>query len=98
MTFLGAGIGLIVLSRRMARDPRWQSLAGYALATGIAILVVLPIHSLLALPPEGPLHRWWGLLNYSAITLWLTCVVVLARRLLHVARGTRGSTGERIAT
>jgi hypothetical membrane protein len=89
MTFLGAATGLIVLSRSMARDPRWQRLAGYALTTGIAILVVIPIHSLLALPADAPLHPWWGLLNWSAITLWLTCTLVLALRLLRVARATQ---------
>jgi hypothetical protein len=57
LTFLGAATGLIVLSRPMARDPTWQRLAGYALTTGIAILVVIPIHSLLALPADGPLHQ-----------------------------------------
>ena len=31
---------------------------------------------------------WWGLFNWSALTLWLTCTVVLARRLLRVARAT----------
>jgi hypothetical membrane protein len=88
LTFLGAATGLIVLSRPMARDPSWQRLAGYALTTGIAILVVIPLHSLLALPADAPLHRWWGLFNWSALTLWLTCTVVLARRLLRVARAT----------
>lgn len=88
VTFLGAGTGLIVLSRRMAHDPRWNSLAGYALATGIAILVVIPIHSALALPEGATLHRWWGLLNWSALALWVTCTAVLASRLLRVARTT----------
>jgi len=86
MTFLGAATGLIVLSQSMAREPRWQRLAGYALTTGIAILVVIPLHSLLALPADAPLHAWWGLFNWSAITLWLTCTAVLALRLLRVAR------------
>lgn len=90
ITFLGAGIGLIVLSRRMAYDPRWRNLAAYALTTGIAILVVIPAHSILALPPGAPLHSWWGLFNYLAITLWLACTVVLAFRLLRVARSTDG--------
>jgi hypothetical membrane protein len=85
LTFLGAATGLIVLSRPMARDPSWQRLAGYALTTGIAILVVIPLHSLLALPAGGPLHPWRGLFNWSAVTLWLTCTVVLALRLLRVA-------------
>jgi tetrahydromethanopterin S-methyltransferase subunit C len=41
MTFLGAGLGLIVMSRRMAGDLRWQSVATYAVATGIAVLILL---------------------------------------------------------
>ena len=40
MTFLGAGIGLIVMSRRMAGDPRWQNVATYALTSGIAIVIL----------------------------------------------------------
>ncbi len=88
VTFLGAGIGLTVLSRRIAHDPGWDGLAGYALATGIAILVVIPIHSALALPQGAPLHPWWGLLNWSALALWVTCTAVLAGRVLRVARTT----------
>lgn len=91
VTFLGAGIGLIVLSRRMAHDPRWGGLAGYALATGIAILVVIPIYSALALPRGAPLHPWRGLLNWSALALWLACTVVLAFGMLRVARSAAGS-------
>lgn len=91
ITFLGAGVGLIVISRRMAHDPKWRSLATYALITGIAILVVIPTHSLLALPSGAPLHLWWGLLNYLALTLWLACTVVLAFGLLRVARSAVGS-------
>jgi hypothetical membrane protein len=91
ITFSGAGIGLIAISRRMVHDPKWRNLAAYVLTTGIAILVVIPTHSLLALPPGAPLHPWWGLLNYLALTLWLACTVVLAFRLLRVARSAAGS-------
>jgi hypothetical protein len=88
ITFLSAGIGLLVLSRRMAHDPMWDGLAWYALATGIAILVVIPIHSVFALPEGAPLHAWWGLLNWTALALWVTCTAVLASRLLRLARTT----------
>lgn len=88
ITFLCAGIGFIVLSRRMTNDARWHRLAGYALTTGMAILVVIPIHSVLALPEDAPLHPWWGVLNSSALALWMTCTAVLAGRLLHLARTT----------
>lgn len=86
ISLLSAGIGLIALSRRIAHDQRWEGLAGYALATGITILVVIPLHSVLALPEDAPLHQWWGLLNWSALALWVTCTAVLAGRLRRVAR------------
>jgi hypothetical protein len=90
ITFSGAGIGLIVISRRMVHDPKWRGLAAYALTTGIVILVVIPTHSFLALSPGAPLHPWWGLLNYLVIALWLACTVVLAFRLLRVTRSAAG--------
>src|SRR5215203_6251174 len=42
MAFLGAGVGLIVVSRRLAGDPSWRNLATYALATGIASVADAP--------------------------------------------------------
>ena len=91
MTFLGAGIGLIVMSRRMARDPRWKSLATYALATGIAVLLLLLAGGGLVRPSGAPLHPWWGLFQWILLAVWLPCTVVLALRMLRVARaGDRG--------
>ena len=86
MTFLGAGIGLIVMSRRMAGDPRWRSFATYALATGIAMLVLLLAGAGLVRPPGAPLHLWWGLFQWILLAVWFLCTVVLALRLLRVAR------------
>jgi hypothetical membrane protein len=86
MTFLGAGIGLIVMSRRMAGDPRWRSFATYALATGIAVLVLLLAGAGLVRPPGAPLHPWWGLFQWVLLAVWFPCMVVLALRLLRVAR------------
>lgn len=85
-TFLGAGIGLIVMSRRMARDPRWRSLATYALATGIAMLLLLLAGGGLVRVPGAPLHPWWGLFQWVLLAVWFPCTVVLALRLLRVAR------------
>lgn len=87
VTFVSAGLGFVVLSRRLARDPHYRGLAAYALLTGIAILVVLPVHSLLALPVDGPLHPWWGALNWSTVVLWMVGIFILAVRLAGSARG-----------
>jgi hypothetical protein len=71
LNFVVLGAAMIaVLSRPMAADPSWRRLGGYALTTGIAILVVIPIHSVLAFPADGPLHPWWGLFNWSAMPAW----------------------------
>jgi hypothetical membrane protein len=86
MTFLGGGIGLIVMSRRMARDPRWKSLATYALLSGIAILVLIVVGGGLVRPPGSPLHAWFGLFQWVLLAVWLPCTVVLAIRLRRLAR------------
>ena len=86
ITFLGAGSGLIVMSRRMAGDPRWQRLATYALATGIAVLLLLLVGAGLVRPPGAPLHPWWGLFQWILLAVWFPCTVVLALRLLRLTR------------
>ncbi|HVD88754.1 MAG TPA: DUF998 domain-containing protein [Jatrophihabitantaceae bacterium] len=37
--FLSSAFGLVVVSRRLARDPRWRSIATYTLVAGIVALV-----------------------------------------------------------
>ncbi len=86
LSFLGAGTGLIMMWRRMAGDPRWRDLARYALASGIAVVVLFLMTGALAIPPDAPLHPWLGLLQRVTLAVWFPATVVLAVRLLHVAR------------
>jgi hypothetical membrane protein len=88
LTFVGAGIGLILMSRRMRADARWMPLAPYAFATGVATLVLFVIGAVLVRPASGPLHPWLGLFQWILLAVWLPCTVVLARRLLQVAQAT----------
>ena len=86
LSFLGAGSGLIAISRRMAGDPRWRSVATYALASGIAIVVLFVATFTLVVPPDAPLQGWGGLVQRVTIAVWFPCLIVLALRLLRVAR------------
>ena len=86
MTFLGGGIGLVLMSRRMVRDPSWRGLSTYALATGVAMLVLIVAGGGLVRPPGAPLHAWFGLFQWVLLAVWLPCTVVLALRLLGLAR------------
>jgi hypothetical membrane protein len=86
MTFLGGGIGLIAMSRRMARDSRWRDLATYALLSGVAMLLLIVAGGGLVRPPGAPLHAWFGLFQWVLLAVWLPCTVILALRLLRVAR------------
>jgi hypothetical membrane protein len=85
--FLPAGLGLIVLSRRMARDPAWRGLASYSLASGIAVAVLFLATGPLAVPDDAPLHDWAGLLQRATVAVWFSCTLVLAVRLLRLVRG-----------
>jgi len=70
----------------MAHDPRWQSVATYALATGIAMMVLLVAGGAFVRSPGAPLHPWWGLFQWILLAVWSACTVVLSLRLLRVAR------------
>ena len=86
ISFLGAGSGLVVMSRRMAGDPLWRGVARYALATGTAIIVLFVAFGRVVRPPDAPLHAWAGLVQRLMVALWFTCTLVLAHSLLRVAR------------
>src|SRR5215212_8353024 len=86
LSFLGTGTGFIVVSRRLAGDPMWRSVATYALASGIVIAVLFVATFVLVIPPDAPLHSSGGLVQRVTLAVWFPCTVVLALRLLRVAR------------
>jgi hypothetical membrane protein len=86
LSFLGTGSGFVVVSRRMAADPRWRGVATYALLSGMAIVALFVMTFALVIPPGAPLHSWGGLLQRVTLAVWFPCTVVLALRLLRVAR------------
>lgn len=88
--FLSVGVGLVVLSRRLARDPRWVGLAVYTLVTGVLSVVLFVGLPLLVLPEDGALHAWAGLYQRAVLAVWFPCLLALALRLRRVAGGWDG--------
>jgi hypothetical membrane protein len=91
LSFLGAGTGFIVVSRRLAGDPMWRSVATYTLASGIAIAVLFVATFALVIPSDAPLHSSGGLVQRVTLAVWFPCTVVLALRLLRVVRANDAS-------
>jgi hypothetical membrane protein len=85
LSFSCASTGLIVLSRRIGADPKWSDLSTYVLGTGVVMLLLFVALGGFAIAEGAPLHRWAGLLQRVLVGFWLTCLLVMARRLLRVA-------------
>lgn len=89
MSFLGAGVSLVFLGRRMAGDPRWRTLAGYAIASGIAIVALFLTMGAVAIPPDALLHPWLGLLQRLTLAVWFPATIILAFGSLRIAAEVR---------
>jgi hypothetical membrane protein len=86
--FATSSIGLVVLSRRLRRDPRWQGVAAYTLVAGLTALAGFVVAAAAVMPDDAPLHDYAGLYQRVLIlTVLFPARVVLARRLLQVSRG-----------
>lgn len=84
--FLGSAVGLAVLSRRLARDPRWRGLAVYTLMSGLLALAAFIAMAALVMPDGAPLHEWAGAGQRAVIlVLIFPCRTVLSLRLLRAA-------------
>jgi hypothetical membrane protein len=84
--FLSSAFGLIVVSRRLAADPRWRHLASYVLVTGITAVALFLAMGVFVVPEDAPLHAWAGIAQRAVLAVLFPCTVVLALRLLRVAR------------
>jgi hypothetical membrane protein len=83
--FLGSALALIVLSRRLAHDPRWRSLATYTLASGVVALAGFFMMGALVMPDDAPLHDWAGLgQRVLVLVVLFPCRIALGVRLLRV--------------
>ena len=88
--FLSSALGLTVVSRRLARDPRWRNISTYTLVAGIVALVGFGVGGALVVPDVAPLHDWAGLYQRLIIlAIVFPCRIVLSLRLLQVATGRR---------
>jgi len=84
--FLSSAAGLIALSRRLARDPRWRNIATYTFTSGSLALAGFVVMGVLVMPDDAPLHEWAGLAQRVLIIFVLfPCRIVLSLKLLQVA-------------
>lgn len=88
MFFMASAVGLIVVSRRVARDTRWRSIATYTLASGIVAVAGFLVGGALVMPDDAPLHDWAGLYQrVIVLAVVFPCRIALSLKLLQV--GTR---------
>jgi hypothetical membrane protein len=85
LAFLSAGIGFIVISKRFAVDPRWQTEVRYTLTTGIAIIILFLGFGAFAESADAPLHPWAGIVQRVLAGVWFAGLVRLGLRLWRVA-------------
>jgi hypothetical membrane protein len=86
--FFGSPVALLLLSRRMRHDPAWRSLATYALVVALTMFAAAAVMITQVIPDDAPLHDKAGLAQRLIIlALLFPCRMVMAGRLLGVARG-----------
>jgi hypothetical protein len=79
--FGGSTLVFLVLSRRLAADPRWRSLSEYTLIVGVPFFGSIMALSLLARSTYAPLHDYGGLVQRTIIlVLTFPCLIIQARK------------------
>jgi hypothetical membrane protein len=88
MFFATSAIGLVMLSRRLARDPRWRGLSRYVLTAGAAAMAGFVLIGALVMPDDAALNPYAGVFQRALILIVLfPCRTILGLRMLRVARG-----------
>lgn len=91
--FLSTSLALLVLSRRLAEDPRFRSLAIYSAVCGLLALAGFVVMGRFAMPDDAPLHDVAGLIQRVVImVVTFPCLVALAVRLLRTSRSSANPT------
>jgi hypothetical membrane protein len=86
MFFGTSAAALITVSRRLARDPRWQGLAIYVRVCGLLAVAGFVLLGVLAVPDDAPLHDWAGLAQRAVLLgILFPARIVIALRLSKVA-------------
>ena len=86
MMFFGtSAVALIVLSRRLAKDPRWSGLSGYTAVAGAVAIIGFFVMGALVMPDDAPLHDYAGLGQRILVVLVVfPCRIALAVRMLQL--------------
>ncbi len=87
--FSTAAVSLILLSRRLGKDPRWSGLAAYTAISGVVAVVGFVLMGALVMPDDAPLHEYAGLGQRTLLLVVFSCRLTLAVRLLHLSPGGR---------
>jgi hypothetical membrane protein len=86
MFFATSAIGLVILSRRLAHDPRWRGLSRYVLTAGIVSVAGFMLIGAVVMPDGAPLHPYAGLFQRALILVALfPCRIILGLHVLQVA-------------
>jgi hypothetical membrane protein len=84
--FLSTSLAMLVLSRRLAKDASFRSLAKYTAACGLIALIGFVLAGRFAIPDDAPLHDFVGLVQRLIIlAVTFPCLVTLAVRLQRKA-------------
>jgi hypothetical membrane protein len=82
MAFLGTSFGHMVISPRMRRDPAWNRIASYVLASGLVMLLLF-LAVAYAIEPGSPLRPWAGAIQRVLVAVWFACTSLVGIRALR---------------